>query len=68
MWRKTFKCLFGVKVIVTTDMDGDMRWRFRFRDPHGGYRVRAIMGWIKLEDDGTCHTPTHFYVTKWQLI
>jgi len=68
MWRKIFKHLFGTQVAVTTDIDGNMRWRFVCHDPRGGYRVRAIMGWVRLNEDGTCNTPAHSYVAKWQMI
>jgi hypothetical protein len=61
MWRLFFK-RFGAKIVVTSDFDGEMRWRFAFRDPRGGYMSKSILGWVHLNDDGTCH---HSYVTKW---
>lgn len=67
MWRKLFR-IFGMKVVVTTDHDGEMRWRFAFTDPRGGYRCRAIMGWVRLNDDGTCSTKAHSYVSFWHPV
>ena len=67
MWRKLFK-VFGAKVVVTTDYDGEMRWRFAFKDPRGGYRARAIIGWVVLNEDGTCTTEAHLYVKRWQAV
>ena len=67
MWRKLFKP-FGARVVVTTDHDGEMRWRFAFKDPRGGYRCRAISGWVRLLDDGTVKTLGHSYVVEWQKV
>lgn len=64
MWRLIFKHLFKSKVVVTTDYDGEMRWRLAFRDPRGGYRCKRIRGWIGLYEDGTCEES---YVKRWVL-
>jgi len=63
-----FKKLFNAKVITTTDHDKEIRWRFAFKDPLGGYRARAIMGWVELREDGACDTKNHTYVEKWRAV
>lgn len=63
MWRLIFKHLFKATVVVTTDYNGEMRWRFAFRDPRGGYRCKAIYRWIRLYEDGTCD----LYVESWTM-
>ena len=67
MWRKLFK-RFGARVVVTTDHDGEMRWRFAFKNPRGGYRARSICGWVDLNEDGTCNTAGNSYVERWQAV
>lgn len=64
MWRLLFRP-FGMVVVVTTDHDGELRWRFAFRDPRGGMMARAIVGWVHLNEDGTVNTPSRSYVVKW---
>ena len=68
MWRKLFK-IFGAKVVVTTDFDGETRWRFVFKDSKGDYRVRGIACWVRLLEDGTVERWPHggsHYVRKWR--
>lgn len=62
MWRLILKHLFKMKVIITTDHDGEERWRFAFRDPLGGYRCKSIARWVKMYKDGTCDDG---YVQSW---
>ena len=69
MWRLIFKKIFNRKVIVTTDSDGAMRWRFVYKDPRGGYRARAIMGWVSLDEDGTfLDSRGHRYLKTWKVV
>ncbi len=63
-WRKLFK-IFGARVAVTRDFDGDIRYRFIYKDPFGGLRCRKVYGFIHLNDDGTC---SNGYVEKWKEI
>ena len=64
MWRKLFK-YFGARVCITEYHDEQIRWRFMFKDPRGGYRARAIIGWVRLLEDNIVNTPSHIYVKKW---
>ena len=63
MWRILLAFLFPI--VATTDYDGEIRWRFVFRDPRGGYMCRAIMGWVHMNEDGMITTPGHSYCEKW---
>lgn len=69
MWRKWFK-IFGAKVVQTMDMDGDVRYRFAYKNEFGGFKARRIWGWAKLNDDGTCSllNGNSCYVKRWTYV
>jgi len=62
MWRLIFKRLLGARVVTTIDHDGEIRWRFAYRNGDKFY-ARGIMGWIELKSDGTC--AGKIYIEEW---
>ncbi len=66
MWRKIFK-LFGFKVVVTCDFDGEVRYRFAKSTPFGMRACAILPAWeLILNEDGTCSGKD--YVKKWKLV
>ena len=41
MWRLILKWLFGKVVVITTDFDGEERWRVVYNHSPGKYMVRG---------------------------
>jgi len=69
MWRKLFK-IFGFEIVMTTDFDGDIRYRFAIRYKNK-LICKAISRKIILNPDGSITDPKGEicrYVKCWKYI
>lgn len=66
MWRKLFK-IFGARVVVTVDFDGEIRYRFA-QFTSGGIVVTQIANKVMLPLDGKCTLKPGVYIKEWYEI
>jgi len=65
MWRVLFK-VFGARVVMTADIDGEIRYRFAIMTPFG-LMCRSIMNRdVICNEDGS--TSGCGYVSRWREV